>query len=153
MNLRFFIVFHYFRHNGFKRSLVTSCWRSRPFNGAGWKWCMGRACGSCYRYIFTKYSKKKFWYKLAIQEIWFEFSLEKTLLKFEICQLAQFQRNIKKRKEMIRQFFLCNSKKNFSSYDVFSLLILTVYFKNSSVFSLRSSGHRRFFVLRGPRHQ
>ena len=36
--------------------------------------------------------KKKFWYKLAIQEIWFEFSLEKTLLKFEICQLTQFQR-------------------------------------------------------------
>ena len=29
----------------------------------------------------------------------------------------------------------------------------TYYFKNSSVFSLRSSGHRHFFVLRGPRHQ
>ena len=65
--------FQYFRHNGFKRSLVTTCWRPRLFNGAGWKWCMGRSCGSCYRYNFTKY----FWCKLAIQKIRFEFSLEK----------------------------------------------------------------------------
>ena len=33
-----------------------------------------------------------------------------------------FNVNVKKRKEMIRQFFLCNSKKNFSIYDFFPSL-------------------------------
>ena len=45
--------------------------------------------------IILQNIKKKFWSEFATEEIRFKFSLEKTLLKLETCQLAQFQRNVK----------------------------------------------------------